>query len=115
MTTETKLADCPFCGGSDIRFDEHGRSKNMLHYGEAIWSMCCYNCGATFPNMYSVEKLREKWNQRTAKSYADGLENAVKCQPCTAEDPNEDDYQRGRFDGIMEYAAAIRALAKGEE
>lgn len=38
------------------------------------------------------------------------LEEAADAMPCTAEDPNEDDYQRGRFDGIMEYQRAIRAL-----
>jgi hypothetical protein len=37
------------------------------------------------------------------------VEACAECQPSTAENPNEDDYQRGRFDGIMEFAAAIRA------
>ena len=32
-------------------------------------------------------------------------------QPATAEDPNEDAYQRGRFVGIMEFAQAIYARA----
>lgn len=27
--------------------------------------------------------------------------------PSTAENPNEDAYQRGRFDGVMEYQAAL--------
>lgn len=35
-------------------------------------------------------------------------ERCANCQPCTAEDPNESDYQRGRFDGIIEFARAIR-------
>jgi len=38
------------------------------------------------------------------------LEDAADCQPSTAENPNEDAYQRGRFDGIMEFARAIRAM-----
>lgn len=35
-------------------------------------------------------------------------ERCANCQPSTAEDPNESAYQRGRFDGIMEFARAIR-------
>lgn len=38
------------------------------------------------------------------------LEEALGAQPSTAENPNEDAYQRGRFDGIMEFAKAILAL-----
>lgn len=34
-------------------------------------------------------------------------ERCLSCQPSTAENPNEDAYQRGRFDGIMEFARAI--------
>lgn len=40
-----------------------------------------------------------------------GLEEAANAIPCTAENPNESDYERGRFDGIMEYQKKIRALA----
>lgn len=39
-----------------------------------------------------------------------GIEAATNAQPSTAENPNEDAYQRGRCDGIMEYGRAIRAL-----
>lgn len=38
------------------------------------------------------------------------MEEALGAQPSTAENPNEDAYQRGRFDGIMEFAKAILAL-----
>jgi hypothetical protein len=44
----------------------------------------------------------------TAK--AEALDEALAAQPSTAEDPNEDSYQRGRFDGIIEYGRAIAAL-----
>lgn len=37
---------------------------------------------------------------------------AREAQPCTAERPNEDSYQRGKFDGVMEYARALRGLHK---
>lgn len=36
-------------------------------------------------------------------------EACAECQPSTAEDPNENAYQRGKFDGIMEFINAIRA------
>jgi hypothetical protein len=42
--------------------------------------------------------------------YAQAIEDATDVQPSIAEDPSEDAYQRGRFDGIMEYGKAIRAL-----
>lgn len=38
-------------------------------------------------------------------------ERCLACQPSTAENPNEDAYQRGRFDGIMEFARAIAGEA----
>lgn len=56
---------CPFCGGTDIRFDYHRRAGTGLHRGEDVWSMCCYLCGATFPNMYTRDALVTKWNRRT--------------------------------------------------
>lgn len=40
----------------------------------------------------------------------EGVAEALAAQPSTAENPNEDAYQRGRFDGIMEYAKVIAAL-----
>lgn len=55
---------CAFCGGSDIRFDRHPEKRRGIHVGEDVWSTCCYQCGATFPNMYSKEKLVEKWKLR---------------------------------------------------
>ena len=53
-----------------------------------------------------------KWAKREA------YEECLACQPSTAENPNEDAYQRGRFDGVMEFArnivakAAVKALAE---
>lgn len=38
------------------------------------------------------------------------IDTAIDAQPSTAENPNEDSYQRGRFDGIMEFARAILAI-----
>lgn len=49
-----------------------------------------------------------------ARGYAEGFaaarQDAIDAQPSTAENPNEDSYQRGRFDGVMEYGRAIVAL-----
>jgi hypothetical protein len=76
----TEKLICPFCGSRDIRFTNHGEAKprfgdshsDALHYGDEIWSTCCYLCGATFPNMYSREKLEEKWRARPTPEPAQG-------------------------------------------
>ncbi len=67
---------CPFCGGTDIRITQHiGQGTGFLHQGEDVFSMCCYDCGATFPNRYRRELLVECWNRRatppTATSQAE--------------------------------------------
>jgi len=49
-----------------------------------------------------------------AKAREDVLREAAECQPCTAENPNETDYHRGYFDGVMAFGKAIRALARKE-
>lgn len=40
-----------------------------------------------------------------------GLLAAAECQPSTAENPNESEYQRGYFNGVMAYRKSIRAEA----
>jgi hypothetical protein len=52
-----KLLPCLHCAGADIRFDKHVSESSPT--GE-IWSMCCYDCGATFPNRYRKELLVEE-------------------------------------------------------
>ncbi len=52
---------CPFCEGADIRCDKHHETRSPTGF---VWSMCCYNCGATFPNRYKRELLVEAWNRR---------------------------------------------------
>lgn len=39
-----------------------------------------------------------------------GKRAALGAQPCTAENPNEDSYARGYFNGVMAYGEAIAAL-----
>lgn len=61
----TTFKPCPFCGGTDIRCTNHGKvSRDRMHYDDDVWSMCCYSCGATFPNRYRRELLLEAWNRR---------------------------------------------------
>lgn len=43
------------------------------------------------------------------------LREALECHPTTAENPNENSYQRGRFDGVIEYGRAIGALITAAE
>lgn len=68
--------------------------------------------------------LHRAWRRRSAEIEAAILailpllaDDLADCQPSTAENPNEDAYQRGRFDGIMEYSQAIRTrlTALGEK
>ena len=49
------LKPCPFCGKTDIRFDELDGPEFMF------W---CGNCGAFGPNDISEAKAREMWNLR---------------------------------------------------
>jgi len=59
-------APCPFCGGTDIRHDRHPRAGDRMHGFADVFSMCCYACGAQFPNCYSLARLNEQWNRRAA-------------------------------------------------
>lgn len=63
MPTDIEFKPRPFCEGADIRCDQHadGRSPTSV-----IWSMCCYSCGATFPNRYKRQLLLDAWNRRPA-------------------------------------------------
>ena len=60
MTTTEKL-DCPFCGSHHIRFD---RFTSRGKEAKELWSTCCKNCGATFPNRPTTQLLVDKWKRR---------------------------------------------------
>jgi acyl carrier protein len=62
MDNNDEKLSCPFCGGEDIRFDNHGRLDK--YRSEDVWSTCCYNCGATFPNSYNRAILVKQWKRR---------------------------------------------------
>jgi Lar family restriction alleviation protein len=74
---------CPFCGSADIRCTNHGKvSHDPWHRDDDVWSMCCYKCGATFPNRYRQELLVENWNRRAASAEVeatidDAIENSM--------------------------------------
>ena len=46
--------------------------------------------------------------RQVADALMEERERCALLQPSTAGNPNDSDYERGRFDGIMEFAAAIR-------
>lgn len=61
------LLGCPFCGNADIRFTRHVHAGSGIHYGEDVWSMCCYTCGASVPNRYEEHGRKimvDAWNRR---------------------------------------------------
>lgn len=69
---------CPFCGGEDIRCTRHSNTRynDPDHYPSKIpfiYSMCCYQCGATFPNRYRKELLIEAWNRRVPAPQAENV------------------------------------------
>lgn len=58
------------------------------------------------------KELRDLLERAEKNGWNAAINAAREAQPCTAENPNEDSYQRGRFDGVMDYAKALRALHK---
>jgi hypothetical protein len=67
--------------------------------------------GKVFRPLYAPDQLTRLCDQAKREAYAECLA----CQPSTAENPNEDAYQRSRFDGVMEFARNIvakKALAE---
>ena len=57
------LKPCPFCENKDIRMHSHRTDDYRAPKG-LVWSMCCYGCGATFPNRFKKELLVDAWNTR---------------------------------------------------
>lgn len=69
--SELRWKPCPFCGGTDIRWNRHvGAGSGMWHHGQDVFSMCCYDCGGTVPNRYSLELVNEAWNRRPQEANA---------------------------------------------
>jgi len=63
--SKVEIKPCPFCGGTNIKFDCHVGQGNLYIKGcHNLWSTCCYDCGATFPNRYSKKLLIDCWNRR---------------------------------------------------
>ena len=64
---------------------------------------------------YRIAGVYDAWAPAVRAVARVALERATDAQPSTAENPNEGAYQRGRFDGIVEYAKAIRAIIPEKE
>lgn len=71
------LKACPFCGSKEINLHSHGRiGQGPSHRGEVVYTIGCYQCGASFPGMYDEHGrncLMAKWNARAP----DGAGEAV--------------------------------------
>lgn len=72
------------------------------HYFDLVKSLCNH--------ILSGDHKREIENAAYERGYKQAVQDATDAQPCTAENPREDAYQHGRFDGVMDYGRAIRAL-----
>ncbi len=108
---------CPFCGGTDIRHDAHQGAGMGMHRGETVYSMCCYKCGATFPNRYRLELLREEWNRRatvseTPGSAADVLRRVM--EKIRSESGSEDPLEPFAYDASWEALAKEADAITGE-
>lgn len=79
--------------------------------GEAITVSRIRN-GANDEPLYATPASPEQHDAIYLRGWDEGIEAAIDTMPSTAEDPNEDTYQRGRFDGIMEYRRAMRDLSE---
>ena len=109
---------CPFCDSKNIRFDRHlGAGRGRLHDGQDVWSTCCYECGATFPNMYSREALEAKWRRRPSTYHLATLDAAIEMVRGEQSESTEEDigeYLEGFGDGynrcVVNILAALEAL-----
>lgn len=59
-------------------------------------------------------RIAETLSQGFDAGWNNALEAAIAAQPATAEDPNEDNYQRGFFDGVMAYGRELLKLRDEE-
>ncbi len=125
MTTETKLADCPFCGDQPLIYTPPillGDDDADVDWLQVVCG--CMASGPRFPfrdhnrkseNYISVRsKAIAAWNQRTAKTYADGLEqlhNAAFVLSYFLRESGflENDKHRVAYERLV---AAIRAIAR---
>lgn len=63
--TDQKLLPCPFCGCKKIIIKTHiGCGRCGIHSDEDIYSIGCWECGASVPSRYKRELVKELWNRR---------------------------------------------------
>lgn len=103
MTTETKLADCPFCGSTEASA-QYDRSKRRME-------IHCSKCGAMGPLTEQHGTAIAAWNQRTAKTYEQGLEDCL----LLVREAQENIFGPTTRQAVLtELDNNIRAIAKGD-
>jgi Lar family restriction alleviation protein len=113
------LLPCPHCGSSRINIHCHrGASRSPTHYGADVYSLGCYDCGATVPNMYQRELLVDAWNRRSSAILAlpdllAALKPFAECCDQIADTESPEEWAKFRL-LVKNYRAARDAVAKAE-
>lgn len=110
---------CKTCGHSIIGHEDGPISRAEPSKGDAEGDAEKAHELALAVKAYGIkdgtQQIAQALNAAKRNARAEALEEAIDALPETAEDPNESGYERGRFNGVMEYQKAIRALAAKEE
>lgn len=102
--TELKPCPNPWCDSVDF---EARPTEDSLHLqpdtSRPRFAVHCPYCPQQGPGADTEAEAVAAWNTRPGDEALARkvLEAAAGCQPSTAQDPNEDAYQRGRFDAVM--------------
>lgn len=59
----------------------------------------------------AVDQVKSALREARIEGATLGIKAGVKAQPCTLNEPDGRDYDRGFFDGVMAYGKALRALS----
>jgi Lar family restriction alleviation protein len=95
------LKACPFCGSSDVHIVKD-------NYGNSLWWVACYNCGAESKPHKSIAEAVEAWNRRTPDLSAALEALAVEVDALTFQ-IETDEYRRGWNSALNEIEAIINA------
>lgn len=61
---------------------------------------------------HKATQISDEKAASVATAWREACEACLAAQPSTSADPNEDAYQRGKFDGVLHYMTAIRQIAE---